>query len=250
MLIFQHHRQLLCRLLLRAQLLLEIRHNLLHGLVNPSRCSQPEFQYPQYTKTSTPVPTCAMFFFLEREIKAHNNTQSPACRSSLSTLFVEWPSTEAGTLSRRDKAKERAAPFQKLSCLVGELAADFSCQDDQGCPPWSPASSGWRLSFCVLARSTAPLTVALRGRAVPFRETGLTKVVSMANYARVEVVDGVEVQISDRHVGSNPSRQKSCCSILVENPTHADRWWPRLSRSHFGSSLFCTNFHCFRVKVL
>ena len=58
LLCFHNRLQLLQRLLLSSQLPLEIRHNLLRSRVNPSQTPQPEFQYPQYQKTSPPMPTC------------------------------------------------------------------------------------------------------------------------------------------------------------------------------------------------
>ena len=78
----------------------------------------------------------------------------------------------------------RGKASQKLSCLAGEPAADFSCQDDQACPPMVTCELRIASLFPNSCRSNAaPLTVAHRGRAVPFRERGLTKVVSMANCA-------------------------------------------------------------------
>ena len=94
----------------------------------------------------------------------------------------------------------------------------------------------------VLARSNAvPLTVAHRGRAVPFRERGLTKwcpqptALHNSEPSRVEVVDGVEVQISDQHntfVGTRPLNSRQIRALLPKTPAtgHADRWWPKLSR--------------------
>ena len=116
------------------------------------------------------------------------------------------PSTPAGTLSRRDKALERAAvqpsialqrrtsatwirPFkmrgvlltlsegkasQKLSCLAGEPAADFSCQDDQACPPMVTCevrmASLFPCSF-LLQRSAAPSGTSWACSPVPERDS-------------------------------------------------------------------------------
>ena len=53
LLCFQNRLTLMLRLLLSRQLLLEIRHDLFHGRVNPSSSPVLEFENPQYQKVTT-----------------------------------------------------------------------------------------------------------------------------------------------------------------------------------------------------
>ena len=124
----------------------------------------------------------------------------------------------------------RGKASQKLSCLAGEPAADFSCQDDQTCPPM--VTCELRIAFlfpnsCPIQRSATysgtswPCSPVLRVRAHQSGVDGQLRsseeresVNDNFEPSRVEVVDGVEVQIS---VCSNPATSlsaNSSCNIL------------------------------------
>ena len=115
----------------------------------------------------------------------------------------------------------RGKASQKLSCLAGEPAADFSCQNDQTSPPMVTCELRMSSLFpcsCPIQRSAAdsgtswPCSPVLRETAHQCGVDGQLRsseeresVDDNFEPSRVEVVDCVEVQISDEHVCSNPA---------------------------------------------